>query len=403
VPKIYPFRAWYYNPEKIADLSQVVSPPYDVISKDDQSKLYDCSTYNFSRIILTKETGDERYPVAASTLDQWVNEAVVIQDLYPAIYLIEQTYLLDGTEIIRTGIISECELEPLGEGIFPHEQTMEKHIEDRFRLMEETQTNTGQIFMSYSDEDRVIESIWEELKDTPSWQNCRTDDGVNVRMWAIRDSNKVHTIQMTLNNSKAIIADGHHRYKTALRYQNEHKDVNGSNRVMVTLVNSYNPGMLVLPTHRIINDVHSSPEENLSRISTKFEIQKVDKVEDALEILSGDRIQFGLVHKPSNQGWVLTYIDKSVQLDVIVFHDLVLKVGFDLDTTKSEDISHFSYLRGTSSPIEFIENEKFEWLGLVKPPTLKQIFDIAESGGVMPQKSTYFYPKMYSGILFRKF
>ena len=257
--------------------------------------------------------------------------------------------------------------------------------------------------MSYQDENRVVESIWEALKDHQPWQSCQTDDGVNVRLWAIRDTGQIHDIQEALSKSKAIIADGHHRYKTALQYQDKHPEVEGSDRVMVTLVNSNNPGMQVLPTHRIIKDVKDTPEDILLRIEKHFDIYKVDKLEDTLGILNSDKIQFGLIHKPSNQGWILTAIDQAEQCDVSVFHDSVLKTGFRLDTTRPEDQGHISYLCGTSSPKEYIENEEFEWLGLVKPPTINQIFDIAESGSVMPQKSTYFYPKMFSGILFRRF
>ncbi len=403
MPNIHPFKAWTYNQDKIPSLNDVVSPPYDVISPEDQEALYNLSEHNFVRLILTKEKGEKRYSTATTTLDQWMNDGVVIQDEEEAIYFIEQSYSVDGSRVTRTGIIAELEIQPLGEGILPHEQTIEKHIDDRYKLMESTRTNLGQIFMSYRDRSRTVESIHGDLENETPFMTCTTNDGVDVNVWALRDKIRIKEIQEMLKNTNAIIADGHHRYKTAYRYSREYPNLPGSNRVMVTLVNAYNPGMQVLPTHRILNGVNKQSADVLANLEEDFSMSECRDMMEPLSILDSNAMQFGLVNQDENKAWIFTYKGEGDLLDVAVLHDVLLKKGFNLDTTRQEDLKHFSYLRGTASPEKFIQEESFEWLMLVKPPILDQIFDIAEDGGVMPQKSTFFYPKMYSGIVFRKF
>ncbi len=402
MPQLHPFSAWHYNPDKISNLDAVISPPYDVISKEDQAALYDKSEYNFCRIILPKERGSNRYKAAVRTLWKWIDNSILVQDSHPALYLMEQSFLMDDKPVIRTGIIGELALEELGENILPHEQTIEKHIDDRYRLMEATQTNSGQIFMCYRDPNCVLENLADQIKRNKPVITCKTDDDVKMAIWPVADRMIIRQIQHVIQQSKAIIADGHHRYKTALKYMHSNRSLPGSDRVMVTLVNAYNPGMQVLPTHRIIHD-SVAPEDLLKQISSHFRIRNNVSLDEMLSVIKKDEIVFGLYNKHAETAWILEYSGDTSSLDIEVFHEMVLKQGFGMDTSTADGLSKLSYLRGTSSPAEFIASEDFKWLGLIKPPNLNEIFSWAEDGRVMPQKSTYFYPKIYSGLLLRSF
>lgn len=401
MPAIYPFSAWRYNPRRITDLATVVSPPYDVVSASDREKLGKRSPYHFAHIILPDGPEAEKYHRAAAYLDRWIDENILNWDEHPAIYILEQTFDIQDQTYRRTGIVCEIALEPMGTGILPHEETIPKHVTDRFRLMTATRANTGQIFMSYQDDSRAVETLHAACRSEPPEMDFTLDD-VRYRVWAIRSASNIHHLQTVLGRTPAIIADGHHRYQTALRYFREHPDIKGSDRVMVTLVNANDPGMQVLPTHRIINS-DLAPQIVIERLRTVMPVEPVSDISEATAFLKHDATRVGLVYGPSQQAWVLTPKPSSDDLDVTIFHHTVLPQGFQLDTTTPEGLAHISYLRGTSDPMDFIRQGDFTWLGLIRPPSLSQVFEMAGRRRTMPQKSTYFFPKVYSGFLFRRF
>ena len=215
-------------------------------------------------------------------------------------------------------------------------------------------------------------------------------------------------------NKKVIIADGHHRYKTAFKYNKDHPNKFGSNKVMVTLVNAYNKGMNVLPTHRIINDIKITENQLIEKISHCFKVEKNTSLENLLVKMeqneNGKVINIGMVSNSKNY-YLLSYVGErqwsnkfsiaSQSLDVNILHKFILKSGCGIDTNDQNDLKHISYIRGNESPLELINNlNGFNFIFLVNPPNLDQIFKIAESGETMPQKSTYFFPKVYSGLVF---
>ena len=165
MPEIHPFKGWRFNTNIVGDISQVIAPPYDVINKADQAELYDRSPYNYVRIILNSSTGMERYSKAAKTFSEWKKNEILIQDTDPSVYLLCQSFYQDDLQIERTGFITKLKITKLGGDVLPHEQTISKHINDRYNLMKTTKANTGQIFMSYRDQTRTVESIQQSYKD----------------------------------------------------------------------------------------------------------------------------------------------------------------------------------------------------------------------------------------------
>ena len=413
MPKIYPFKGWRYNLDIVSDLSKVISPPYDVISEQDQRNLYDLSPYNFIRIILNNNPPPNRYVDSAKILSEWKTKKILQQDDNEAIYLLSQTFVHGADQINRIGFISKLQISQLGEKILPHEQTISKHINDRYELMKSTQANTGQIFMSYRDKEKIVETIARDYNNKEPIVNINID-GVKYKIWRLIDNNEIDSIKEMMKDKKVIIADGHHRYKTAFQYAQDYPEKYGSDKVMVTFVNAYNKGMSVLPTHRIIHNQEISKNHLLDKISHLFTVQESFSMDDLLlkmkQSEKSNIINIGMISN-SKKCYLLTYngeknwdknlSDASQSLDVNILHHFILKSGCGIDTNNQNDLNHISYIRGNESPLDLINTiEVFDYIFLLNPPNLDRIFEVAESGETMPQKSTYFFPKVYSGLIF---
>ncbi len=413
MPKIYPFKGWRYNLDIVSDLSKVISPPYDVISEQDQRNLYDLSPYNFIRIILNNNPPPNRYVDSEKILSEWKTKKILQQDDNEAIYLLSQTFVHGADQINRIGFISKLQISQLGEKILPHEQTISKHINDRYELMKSTQANTGQIFMSYRDKEKIVETIARDYNNKEPIVNINID-GIKYKIWRLIDNNEIDSIKEMMKDKKVIIADGHHRYKTAFQYAQDYPEKYGSDKVMATFVNAYNKGMSVLPTHRIVHNQEISKNHLLDKISHLFTVQESFSMDDLLlkmkQSEKSNIINIGMISN-SKKCYLLTYngeknwdknlSDASQSLDVNILHHFILKSGCGIDTNNQNDLNHISYIRGNESPLDLINTiEVFDYIFLLNPPNLDRIFEVAESGETMPQKSTYFFPKVYSGLIF---
>jgi uncharacterized protein (DUF1015 family) len=412
LPKIHPFKGWRFNTNIVGDISQVIAPPYDVINDADQAALYDRSPYNYVRIILNRSAGMERYSKAAKTFSEWKKNDILKQDTDSSIYLLCQSFRQDEQQIERTGLITKMKVTKLGGDVLPHERTISKHINDRYNLMKATKANTGQIFMSYRDQKRTVESILGSYKDEIPLIDAVLD-GIRYRLWRLTDEGQINTIQDVLAGTKAIIADGHHRYKTAYQYAQDHPEINGSDRVMVTLVNAYNDGMHVLPTHRIVYGKPIDDDQFIKKIKGRFDIEKKPSAAELLSEMdqcrASDTINLGALTRVGNaylisykgeENWSSDLSTASQALDVNVLHQLILKPACRIDTRNQHDLEHLAYVRGNEPPLEMIKNASdYDFIFFVNPPDLDQIFEVAETGETMPQKSTYFYPKIYSGLV----
>ncbi|HJM70664.1 MAG TPA: DUF1015 domain-containing protein [Candidatus Marinimicrobia bacterium] len=415
---ISPFKGWRYNSDQIEELSSIYVPPYDVITPAEQELFYNKSPYNNVRINLNRKNGEDQYADAARHLQEWKSKDILIQDKEESIYIISQSFKYKDQEIQRIGCICALKLTELGKIVLPHEQTIEKHIEDRYKLMGTTMANTGQIFMCYKDESLGLEKIYNSLEENPVIDVVMDD--VHYRVWQISDIGIINRFRNIMTGKNVVIKDGHHRYKTALRFSQNHPEIMETEKVMVTLVNSKDPGMIVLPTNRLLSGIDFDIHSIVSSLEKDFIIEKMKGLENVVSAMENGIIKkgsFGIYHKESNIGLLLNFNNwenlnimfsgmskVSRKLDTNILHAYVLKKVFNIDTSNQRDLKHVSYSRGNESTLELLKKEKdYEVVCCVKPPTLEEIFAISEAGEIMPQKSTYFFPKVYSGLVTRCF
>jgi len=415
--KVSPFKGWRYNPENINKIEDVFVPPYDVITPDEQQQYYRKSPHNYIRINLNNTPGTERYFSAANTLNMWIGSGILLEEDQPAIYVLSQSFELNGTVVNRVGCICSLQLSELGETVLPHEQTIDKHLDDRYDLMKSTKANSGQIFMCYKDDDMILEKIYNNIKSEPSLEAVL--DGVDYKIWPIINESIIKEFVNGMRNKTLVIADGHHRYKTALKYEKNHDGLD-SKEVMVTLVNSKNPGMQIMPTHRIIRGLDLSITDIIKEVGHFFsynEFQGVEKLLIEMDKADSQKNILGMYHRKSNTGLLLKFKAYDIlnsemsnqsrelrELDTNILHSFLLKEVFNIDTNRQEDLNYLSYLRGNKSAIKMLDKEEdYDIVCFVNPPSLDDVFNIAEGGETMPQKSTYFYPKVYSGLVTRCF
>ena len=415
--KVAPFKGWRYNPENINKIEDVFVPPYDVITPDEQQQYYRKSPHNYIRINLNNTPGSERYFSAANTLNMWIGSGILLEEDQPAIYVLSQSFELNGTMVNRVGCICSLQLSELGETVLPHEQTIDKHLEDRYDLMKSTKANSGQIFMCYKDDDMILEKIYNNIKSEPSLEAVL--DGVDYKIWPIINESIIKEFVNGMRNKTLVIADGHHRYKTALKYEKNHDGLD-SKEVMVTLVNSKNPGMQIMPTHRIIRGLDLSITDIIKEVGHFFsynEFQGVEKLLIEMDKADSQKNILGMYHRKSNTGLLLKFEAYDIlnsemsnqsrelrELDTNILHSFLFKEVFNIDTNRQEDLNYLSYLRGNKSAIKMLDKEEdYDVVCFVNPPSLDDVFNIAEGGETMPQKSTYFYPKVYSGLVTRCF
>lgn len=415
---ISPFKGWRYNSNRIEELSSVYVPPYDVITPEEQNHYYNASPYNCVRINLNRTSGGDQYTDAAQHLQEWKSKGIMIQDNEESIYIISQRFKYKNNDIQRIGCICALKLTELGKIVLPHEQTIEKYINDRTKLMATTLANTGQIFMAYKDETLGLEAIYGELEESPIIDVVLDD--VHYEVWQISEQDQISKFKDVMSGKNVVIKDGHHRYKTALRFLQSHPEILGTDKVMVTLVNSNDPGMIVLPTHRLIKGISLNIDTIVSGLKDNFKIEKMTgpgRVVSAMENGVTKKGTFGVYHKESDTGLLLNFkhweklnimfssVSKaSRELDTNILHTFVLNHVFNIDTSNQEDLKHVSYIRGNKSTLELLQMEpNYDVACFVNPPTLEEIFSIAEAGEIMPQKSTFFFPKIYSGLVMRCF
>lgn len=369
--EIKAFKGWRYNN---IDSQKVITPPYDVIDNDYKSILQNRSEYNFTNLIL-----NDNHEIAKSLLDKWTKNNILTQDKEDTIYIYEQEY--DGLK--RTGFICLLKIEDLGKTIMPHENTFSKHIEDRYDLMEKTCADFGQIFLIYEDKTNEIDSLL-TTSDSPIITYL-DDNNCTHKITPITNPITIKKITDAMSSKSLLIADGHHRYKTALRYSKEH----GITHHMVTLVNGYNEGLKILPTNRLIRkDIDLTPLEEFFDI-TPITISNPKELDINLS-----KNSFIIAKKDHMIKATLKTPNKD--LDIVILHDLIFK-----KILKPTDLSYpdIDFIKGNEQAIDLIPQGT---MFFVNPPTLDETFAIAKDGKVMPQKSTYFYPKMFSGLVLNR-
>jgi uncharacterized protein (DUF1015 family) len=427
---ISPFRAWRYDPERVA-VQHVVTQPYDKISPAMQEKYYKASPYNLVRIILGKRfPGDDEkenaYTRAATSFQNWRETGALRQDAEPSIYRYSQTFTVGSTPhnqatVERRGFIALGRIEDYHTGVvFRHEQTLAKPKADRLDLLRANRAHFGQIFMLYNGE-----GIIDTLLETPSSPDIDVADEYDVvhRIWKISDTAVIASVREQMRDRKLIIADGHHRYETALTYRNERRASAETSSglptpydwVMMTFVDMDRPGLVILPTHRMVAGMpHLSSAHLQSEARKFFNVEEVDAGIDAnratailqnaghagtaLLAVTADRAF--LLHTPKAIGTPLfgKLSLRQQALDVVQLHKCVLEVVLKISEEAIRNQINVSYCREAADALEQVNAGKVQAAFLMNPVRIEQVRKIAFAGEVLPQKSTDFYPKLLSGL-----
>jgi uncharacterized protein (DUF1015 family) len=427
---IKPFRAIRYNQKKIDNINNVISQPYDRVRYGLQDEYYNLSDYNITRIIKGKEFDDDDdaqnvYTRAKGFLDQWLKEGVLSREDQPAYYVYHQTFPLpSGESITRKAFIAAFELVDFEAGIvLPHEKTHAGPKIDRLNLTRATETYFGNIFMLYPDPENRIDSIFDKAA------NRRPDivakelheKDVLHQVWVVTDPEVISAVNAEMApKTNLIIADGHHRYETALNYQEEaakkYPDAPanaGFNYRMVALVSMSNPGLTILPTHRLIFDYDKfSTDEILERSKAYFDIKEIpdrNKLEKIMKSGQGKIGQIGLATKEGM--FALTLRDPDIMkqlapdraqswrdLDVSILHQLLLQHIMEIDPQKIDNLENIKYLREPDMGFHDVKGSGSAYLFILNATRIEQVTACAEVGEKMPQKSTDFYPKIVTGF-----
>jgi uncharacterized protein (DUF1015 family) len=432
---IYPFRALRYNTSFVR-LEDVVTQPYDKITPAMQQAYYQRSPYNLVRIILgLPELFDDEnnnvYTRAARDFQAWRESGIMAAEYEPALFAYAQRYTVPGSNGIlreRRGFIALGQLEDYSRGIvFRHEQTLAKPKSDRLNLLRATRAHFGQIFMLYSDPAHTAERV---LFADPSLPDAMvTDDyGVEHRIWKVDDAPTINLIASSMQDKKLIIADGHHRYETALTYSREHAPAGSTPRqhgvyqepeypeaaVMMTFVNMESDGITILPTHRVVLGLHGFDEEKfLAGAREFFSVEKLEQrdpsqVMKLLTQAGAEATAFVAVTR--NSTYLLVAREDAVnaslasqparqrQLDIVRLHSIVLERLLGISPEAIRDQKNLRYIREAAEAIEQVSSGEADVAFLTNPVSLPELRDVAFAGDVMPQKSTDFYPKLLSGL-----
>lgn len=425
---IKPFQGTRYNPEKIDELSSVISQPYDRVRHGLQDKYYERSPYNVVRIIKGKETPedgeqDNVYTRARGYYQTWLEEGVLMREDAPALYVLRQSFTLpDGTEKSRQGLIAALELVPFDEGtVLPHERTHSGPKVDRLNLMRATEVNFGHIFMLYPG-DRINELLNEAVEKAERFEARELfEKDVLQQFWSVTDAEIIAAVREEMAPKRnLIIADGHHRYETALNYRDEmrkaHPDAPPDaafNYRMVTFVSMTDPGLVILPTHRLIHSYGKmSGSEILEEAQGYFRRIPVDGregLEEAMDGATPDHPRFGFY---DGSYTVLELKDSDVMdrmlpgrdpawrtLDVTVLHELLIQRVMEISEEAVERKENIEYLRDPQMGYDAVDEGEAEFLFILNPTRMEQVRACTAAGEKMPQKSTDFYPKVVSGLV----
>ena len=430
---ILPFKGIRYNQNIIGDISKVATPPYDVISEEEQDVFLKRDQNNIIRLILgsTKDkTPGDFHTKAAEYFSKWRAENILVQDPLPALYQTTIEYSVNNKKMIRSGIIALAELEPFDKGIIlPHERTFSKVKSERLNLLKKCHANFSSIFSIYSDPENLIqEKIKETVGDTLPDIDFVDDSGHRHKMWSVTDPLVHGYVSAAMNKKTIYIADGHHRYETALNYRDlvaketpSFSSDHPANFIMMYLCSMEDPGLSILPAHRILTGIDSSALNGLVEKCREFfdvtsipvtrdSINKsVDKLVSALRENAASNI-IGVCIKDIEKIYLMKLkpgvMDKKHKnklssairnLDVTVLSRLIFKDMLNFDQSMLDDKNLFSYTTDESEAVKKVLSEKSDIAFILNSTKVDQVRRIAKEGEVMPRKSTYFYPKVITG------
>ena len=411
--EIEPLRALHYDLDKTGGLQQVVAPPYDVIDAEQREELAARSPYNVVRIDLP--VGDDPYAAAASLLEQWRGEGVIVQDEQPALWALEQDYTgPDGQRRTRRGFLARVRVEDYGAGrIRPHERTHPGPKEDRLRLTRATKANLSPIFSLFSDPSSAAWGALEPHMTGDPWATATDDDGTVNRIWRVEDGGAIAAVKRSLADAELLIADGHHRYETARVYAEEIGGEGPHRYALMCLVALEDPGLTVFPTHRLLRGLRPDQHETLgTALKRDFDLQRLDST-DELAPAYGDQVRFGYIDAHFRKPFMLTLKDPAIadkalpdhaepyrRLDTAVLEAVILKGALGMSDEDIDHLKGLGYARDFGQALELVESGEYDAAFFMAPTPVKQVQAVAETGESMPPKSTYFFPKVPTGLVF---
>ena len=436
---IVPFRALRYDPKRVSPAT-VVTQPYDKITPEGQQRYYASSPYNLVRLILGKhEPGDNEeqnvYTRAAGFFSDWRRQGIFLQDPHPSIYVYSQKFQVPGSSQMaeRRGFIALGRVEDYAANVvFRHEQTLAKPKADRLNLLRATRAHFGQIFMLYNDTGEIDSLL---TSGTAPATEVTDEYGVLHQLWPVSDPGLIDLVRGKMKDKKLIIADGHHRYETSLNYRNERRAAVaqpvGAPRerstavlapeeeapyelVMMTFINMNSPGLVILPTHRVVHGLSSfEPEAFRNAARAYFNVEEVDPTVNASRatamlreagragtaILAASATQSWLLHTPKAPPEMFPGLSiRQQSLDVVQLHKVMLEGVLGLSEESIREQQNLTYIRDAEEALSSVRAGRADIAFLMNPCRIGQVRDIAFAGEVLPQKSTDFYPKLLSGL-----
>ena len=422
---IEPFRPYIYDVNLSGEIKNLTGPPYDVISKELQDELYERSQYNIIRLEYGKELqGDDdkenKYTRAARLFDEWTGKGILKRATINAIYVYSQIFNIDGIDYERTGFMSLFKLPESKENnsIYGHEATLSKPKEDRFRLMETANANFSPIFSVFEDDNQKVLNI---LKTAVSEKEVKKifdfidDSGIRNMLYAIEDKKIISDIQNEMGDKSVYIADGHHRFETCINYRDYVKknglDKKGINAdyCLMFFAPSGQKGLVILPTHRGIKGKNINIE-NFIKILSKYFIFKETNAGDLINEnkKTGEKyVSFGFAHK-SGRNFILSFKNKTAEsktinpldnLDVSILQEYILKKALEITQEEIDNQKYLVYEKDAKKALEKVKKGELEAVFFMNPTKIEDVIKIASVNLRMPQKSTYFYPKLISGLL----
>lgn len=428
--EIRPFRALRFT-DAAGRLQELTCPPYDIISESQRLSYLKRNPHNIIRLELPRD-GEDPYAAAGNVLGEWLRDGILRKDDQPALYIYEIEFDLEGRSDISTaeggrrsvaGLIAQVHLEEFSKGIvLPHEETLSKAKTDRLNLMKATGCNFSDIYALYMDdggESETLDILALAAREQPI-SELTDEAGLTHRLWAITDEGIIQAICRRFADTKLYIADGHHRYETAINYRNWLREQGmpvgaDSDYVMMMLVEMSHPGLVVFPTHRLVRGIpHFDPDKLLADCAGYFDVQPglaVDSLDESLEhayqerrkafgfYTGGDTFTLLTLRDPSVMSEALPGLSAASQgLDVNVLHTLILERLMGIDKANMANQTNLTYTRSLREALDDVNADAYQCAFILNPTRVEEIRDVAAAGEKMPQKSTYFYPKLITGL-----
>jgi uncharacterized protein (DUF1015 family) len=429
--EIKPFRAWRFDKTVTGDAGQCIAPPYDVIDKNLQQALYDQNPYNVVRAILGQTSDSDtqqenQYTRARKYLDKAIADKALKQDSKETFYAYVQDFNIGQTHYCRSGIIGLGKIEPFGKGVQPHEKTLDGPKADRLRLSRATAAQFGLIFMLYDDPAKTAESLIGKAATQPAAMDYTDLENVRHRIYAIKTPAEIEIFKRMMSSQKTIIADGHHRYETALNYWKQTGRPEAQ-YLMMTFVNMRNEGLVIQPTHRLIVGIPDFSIQKLLASMTEFDTRK-HAFTDAASKTKAQAKMFESLKSLGSKGKNIfgvyaadgafytaalrdttamkktapTFSDAACGLDVNVLHLLILEKHLGIGDKQLAAESNIEYIKDIGDAIDRsiqkVDSGACQAVFFVNPTRIEQVQAVAAAGEKMPQKSTFFYPKVFSGV-----